>query len=241
MIAITFTLESGETHSGEMDALAIVHEAMEKFLPEGFMHNQRISIYEPTSGDLIYPDMFIGEIAEHYGAAALKIVAKRLDAATERHWRNVGFDHLALTMADRKEAVDFFARGLGMQIIRDDSHISVVTTGNTSLFFFDAEPGKPLTDGIPSRIHHLGFVVDDLEAAYAHLRRSFPNFASAFTLLERLERWSLYGRVAFGEMAFLIQLSEIKPDFRGFDDPRLYADIMYNYASRHYGVRFMPG
>ncbi len=238
-VKVTFHLEDGTTHGGEIRRLAIVHEAMEKFLPHGFMNERRITVTEP-GGDLIYPDMFVGEVHDHYGSADLKVTALPLGEHS-RPWRNVGFDHLALSIQDRKAAVDFFCRGLHMQVIRDDDHISVVTTGNTSLFFFDAEPGQPLTDGIPSRIHHIGFVVDDLEAAYHHLRTTFPDFVSDFTLLERLERWSMYGKVTFGSITFMIQLSEIKEGFRGFENPNEYADIMYNYASRQYGVRFLPG
>ncbi len=238
-VRVTFHLEDGTTYGGEVKPLAIVHEAMEKFLPHGFMNERRITVTEP-GGDLIYPDMFVGEVHGHYGSADLHVKALPLGERAGT-WRNVGFDHLALSVKDRKAAVDFFCRGLQMQVIRDDDHISVVTTGNTSLFFFDAEPGQPLTDGIPSRIHHIGFVVDDLEAAYHHLRSTFPAFVSDFTLLERLERWSMYGKITFGGITFMIQLSQIKEGFKGFENPHDYADIMYNYASRQYGVRFLPG
>jgi hypothetical protein len=238
-VKVTFHLEDGTTYGGEIKRLAIVHEAMEKFLPQGFMHERRITVTEP-GGDLIYPDMFVGEVHDHYGSADLKVTARPISERAGE-WRNVGFDHLALSVKDRKAAVDFFCRGLQMQVIRDDDHISVVTTGNTALFFFDAEPGQPLTDGVPSRIHHIGFVVDDLEAAYHHLRSTFPAFTSDFTLLERLERWSMYGKITFDGVTFMIQLSQIKEGFKGFENPREYADIMYNYASRQYGIRFMPG
>ncbi|PJF31485.1 MAG: hypothetical protein CUN51_03920 [Candidatus Thermofonsia Clade 1 bacterium] len=243
-VTVTFQLESGESFSGEVPRHAIVHEAMERLLPHGFLKNKRISITQPESGDLIYPDMFCGEIYDQYGSAHLRITARALpESGAPRPWRNVGFDHLALSMADRRAAVDFFSRGLGMLIMRDDEHLAVLSApnGNTALFLFEAEPGKPLSDGIPSRIHHIGFVVDDLEAAYQHLRTNFPEFVSDFTLLERLERWSLYGKIAFGGVTFMIQLSQIKDAYRGFPDPKLYADIMYDYSSRHYGVRFMPG
>src|SRR5690606_4868680 len=135
------------------------------------------------------------------------------------HWKQVGFDHLALTVQDRQKARDFFHHGLKMQIIRDDEHLTVLTTGNTSLFFFDSDQDKPLSDSNPSRIHHIGFVVDDMEAAYTHLQENFPEFGSDFMVLERVERWSLYGRVQFGDMVFMIQLSEIKEGYKGFQDP----------------------
>jgi hypothetical protein len=142
---------------------------------------------------------------------------------------------------DRQRATDFFVRGLQMQIMRDDPHMTVLASGANALFFFDAEPGKPLTDGIPSRIHHIGFVVDDLEAAYTHLAQNFPYFISDFTMLERIERWSMYGHLTLGEVTFMIQLSEIKPEFRGFPAPHEFTGIMYNYLSRQYGVRLKAG
>jgi Glyoxalase/Bleomycin resistance protein/Dioxygenase superfamily. len=244
-ITVTFQLEDGSAFSGDVPRLAIVHEAMEKLLPHGFLKNKRISITQPHSGDLIYPDMFCGEIHDQYGAAVLHIAARALPepSGAPRAWRNVGFDHLALSMADRRAAVDFFTRGLGMVVMRDDEHLAVLSApnGNNALFLFEAEAGKPLSDGVPSRIHHIGFVVDDLEAAYQHLRANFPAFTSDFTLLERLERWSLYGKISFGGITFMIQLSQIKDAYRGFPDPKAYADLMYDYSSRHYGVRFMPG
>lgn len=248
-VTVTFILTDGREFSGSIRPMAIVHEAMDLFLPTGFMHNQRISIHQFATDDLIYPDMFVGEVHEQYraehGGARLKILATSLPSHTDRPrpWRNVGFDHLALSLKDRKAAVDFFSRGLGMVVMRDDEHISVVSapTGNNALFFFEAEAGKPLSDGIPSQIHHIGFVVDDLEAAYLHLRANFPDFASDFTLLERLERWSMYGRITFGGIRFMIQLSQIKAGFRGIAEANDYTGIMYNYASRSYGVRFMPG
>ncbi|MCE7948151.1 MAG: hypothetical protein DYG88_12055 [Chloroflexi bacterium CFX4] len=244
-VTVTFHLEDGSTFHGEVPRLAIVHEAMEKLLPHGFMKNKRISIKQAQTDDLIYPDMFCGEIQDQYGTATLNIIARPLPeaSAAARPWRNVGFDHLALSMEDRRAAVEFFTRGLGMVTMRDDEHLAVLSApnGNNALFLFEAEAGKPLSDGVPSRIHHIGFVVDDLEAAYQHLRMNFPAFASDFTLLERLERWSLYGKISFGSITFMIQLSQIKESYRGFPDPKQYAAIMYDYSSRHYGVRFMPG
>ncbi len=235
-IPVKLTVNFKDIYEGEFEPLQIVHEAMTALLPASDMAKKRVSA-RTDNGDLIYPDMFLGEIYKHYGHCNLLVSSSPL-TINNRGWRQVGFDHVALTMQDRQQARDFFHQGLKMDVMRDDEHITVVSTGNTSLFLFDAEPGKPLTDGIPSRIHHIGFVVDDLEAAYSHLQASFPEFASDFTLLERMERWSLYGRYTIGDITFIIQLSQIKDAFRGFDDPHAYADIMYNYRSRPYGIRF---
>jgi hypothetical protein len=152
-------------------------------------------------------------------------------------WTNYGFDHLALATNARESARDFFHTALKMQIVRDDAHLTVITTGNTAIFLFDADPNAPLSDGIPSRIHHIGFVVDNLEAAYGHIKREYPQFVSDFTLLEREERLSLYGHVTFGDVRFMIQLSEVKAQYRGFKSGTPFVDVMYDYASKDYGVR----
>ncbi|MSP14185.1 MAG: hypothetical protein EXR62_14665 [Chloroflexi bacterium] len=226
---------NGQIYRGGVPATKIVHQALEQLLPHALLYARRITVRAP-GGALVYPDMFLGEIADFYGAAHFQVEVTPLGDA-QRPWRNVGFDHLALAVTDRDGARDFFSRGLQMQVVRDDAHLTVVTTGNTALFLFNADPAEPLSDGIPSKIHHIGFVVDDLEAAYAHLRREFPEFASDYTLLEREERLSLYGKYTIGSVTFMIQLSQVKPEYRGFPDPQSFADLMYNYASKDYGVR----
>jgi hypothetical protein len=124
--------------------------------------------------------------------------------------------------------------------MRDDPHLTVMATGHTALFLFDAGQEAPLSTSEASRWHHLGFVVDDLEAAYAHLRRHQDRLASDFTLLERDERWSLYCFYRNGDVTLMIQLSEIKLAWRGFSDPdrRQFPEMLYDYASRPYGVQW---
>jgi catechol 2,3-dioxygenase-like lactoylglutathione lyase family enzyme len=180
--------------------------------------------------------MFIGEIFDHYGDVQLVVHVQALNEAAG-DWTNYGFDHLALATNDRSTAREFFHLALKMQIVRDDTHLTVVTTGNTAIFLFDADPDAPLSDGIPSRIHHIGFVVDNLEAAYGHIKRTYPQFVSDFTLLEREERLSLYGHVTFGDVQFMIQLSEVKQQYRGFRTGTPFVDVLYDYASKDYGVR----
>jgi hypothetical protein len=225
----------GTRHEGHVPRTHIVHQAMDTLLPHDILHAHRLRVTRPD-GTLIYPDMFLGEIVDHYGDAHFLVAATPLrDDAGD--WTNFGFDHLALATHDRAAAREFFSVGLKMQIVRDDAHLTVVTTGNTALFLFDADPDAPLSDGIPSRIHHIGFVVDNLEAAFGHLRRNYPAFASDFTLLEREERLSLYGNVSFGGVRFMIQLSEIKPQYRGFANGTPFTAMLYDYAARDYGVR----
>ncbi len=226
---------SGTTFTGEADPHHIVHQALEHILPREYLVAKRLTVRRPY-GALIYPDMFVGEIFAHYGDARLVVEVTALNEAAG-DWTNFGFDHLALATNARATARDFFHIGLKMQIVRDDSHLTVVTTGNTAIFLFDADPTAPLSDGIASRIHHLGFVVDNLEAAYGHIKRAYPQFVSDFTLLEREERLSLYGHVTFGDVRFMIQLSEVKPQYRGFKAGTPFVDVMYDYASKDYGVR----
>lgn len=233
-IPVSFQV-GADLYSGMAGRDQIVHQALDALLPHHLLRAHRLRITRPD-GTLIYPDMFLGEIADHYGEARFLVSAIPL-VDNGGSWTNYGFDHLALALTDRAQARDFFSQGLQMRIVRDDSHLTVVTTGNTALFLFDADPNAPLSDGIPSRIHHIGFVVDNLEAAYGHLQRTFPAFSSDFTLLEREERLSLYGHVTFGAVRFMIQLSEIKPQYRGFKQGAPFVEMMYDYAAQDYGVR----
>lgn len=237
MVNVRFTVNGGESFTGEEALHAVVHLALDKLLPHRILANHRISVYK--NSDLIYPDMFLHEIVEHYGDAEFNVTATELDLTSATPFTNYGFDHLALAFEDRTAAKRFFAEGLGLQTVRDDEHLTVVTSGNTALFLFDFDPDAPLAPPTPSRIHHLGFVVDNLEAAAAHLKRHFPQFLGDFTLLERVERWSLYGHVQIGSIRFMIQLSQIKPQFRGLTTPTAKgaAREFYDYASRDYGVR----
>lgn len=237
LAVVRLTVNDAATYSGEMPTHDVVHLALDRLLPHSIRTNHRLSVYK--GDELIYPDMFLYEIIAHYGDADLRVVAEELDLASTRPFANYGFDHLALAFEDRALARRFFQEGLGLQVVRDDDHLTVVTSGNTALFLFDFNPDAPLAPPTPSRIHHLGFVVDDLEAAAAHLKRDFPEFLGEFTLLERAERWSLYGHVQIGTIRFMLQLSEIKPRYRGLTTPVALAaqNELYDYASRDYGVR----
>jgi hypothetical protein len=84
-------------------------------------------------------------------------------------------------------------------------------------------------------------VVDDLEAAYAHLQAHKDRLSSDFTLLDRDERWSLYFFYRNGEVTFMIQFSQVKESWRGYPnrDDAEFARFLYDYASRPYGVQFI--
>jgi hypothetical protein len=236
-VRVTFLVNGEARYAGDVPSDDVVHLALHQLLPEEIRHNHRISVRK--GADLIYPDMFLYEIVDHYGDADFDVSATPLDLHGKGTFVNYGFDHLALAFEDREAAKRFFADGLGLTVVRDDEHLAVVTSGNTAVFLFDFDPDAPLAPPAPSRIHHLGFVVDDLEAAAAHLKQSFPDYLGDFTLLEREERWSLYGHVQIGSIRFMIQLSEIKPQYRSLktDIARKAAAALYDYASQDYGVR----
>jgi hypothetical protein len=236
-VTVRLRVNSAEIYQGEIPLHDVVHLALDRLLPHSVLNGHRLSVYKGQ--DLIYPDMFLYEILAHYGDADFDVRAGELNFATTLPFTNYGFDHLALALEDRPGAKRFFSDGLGLKIVRDDEHLTVVTSGNTALFLFDFNPDAPLAPPAPSRIHHLGFVVDNLEAVAAHLRRSFPEFLGDFTLLERAERWSLYGHVQIGSIRFMIQLSQIKTDYQGLKtNVALSAtDELYDYASQDYGVR----
>jgi len=230
-------VNGGQVYQGDIPVRDVVHLALDRLLPHAVLKNHRLSVYK--GGDLIYPDMFLYEILAHYGDADFAVQATPLNLGATTHFTNYGFDHLALAFEDRAAAKRFFANGLGLTIVRDDEHLTVVTSGNTALFLFDFNPEAPLAPPAPSHIHHLGFVVDNLEAAAAHLQQNFPQYLGDFTLLEREERWSLYGHVQIGSIRFMIQLSQIKPRYQGLTTTVACAAAgqLYDYASQSYGVR----
>ncbi len=216
----------------------IVHQAFHIALPEVVTAGCRLTFASPA-GDEIFADNFIGQLADHHGTTDIVTRSSPI-AGTPGPWKTVGFDHLAVAMADREDARDFFINVVGMREMRHDPHITVLATGPTALFLFDAGSTEPLAPDRPSAWHHLGFVVDNLEHAYAHLQANRGRLHSDFALLERDERWSLYFHYRNGDVNFMIQFSEIKADSRGFTDPDRagYASYLYDYCSRPYGVQF---
>src|SRR2546421_10132825 len=120
----------------------IFHEALEHVLPQGLLVGHRIRIKTPA-GDEVFPDMFIGESVTHFKTSTFHVEAIPLPEATaaqeQNSWTNFGFDHLAITVAEREDAKAFFSEVLGMRIVRDDRHQTVLTTGNTAIFCFGTE------------------------------------------------------------------------------------------------------
>ena len=126
---------NGQPYEAEVQPQEIFHEALEHALPADLLSGHRIRISTPN-GDEVFPDMFIGESAVHFNTQTFHVEARPLPEVTaggsEGTWTNFGFDHLAITVADRADARAFFSEVLGMKIVRDDRHQTVLTTGNTA-------------------------------------------------------------------------------------------------------------
>ena len=214
----------------------IIHEVFPRVLPEALTQGRRLT-FRSATGDELFADNFVRDVARRYGEARIITDSEPLPVSSGT-WRTIGIDHLAITVADRASARDFFRDILGLQVMRDDAHLTVVATGLSALFLFDAGVDAPMSDPTPSRVHHLGFVVDDLAAALADLERLRGRFDSDFAMLERDERWSLYCHYRNGDVSFMIQLSEIKAAERGLTDGESVRNLFYDYARRPYGLVF---
>jgi catechol 2,3-dioxygenase-like lactoylglutathione lyase family enzyme len=235
----TVTFRLGEqSFQASLKRGQIVHEAFHAALPPELTVGHRLT-FRTDAGDEVFADNFIGDLEDRFQRTTLITSAVPIPAKAGA-WRNVGFDHLAITVADRAGARDFLRDVLQMQVMRDDEHLTVVATGMSALFLFDAGQEAPLSDGRPSTWHHIGFVVDHLEAAYAHLQSHRERLMSDFTLLERDERWSLYFFYRNGDVTFMFQFSEVKADERGFASTgdADFAGLLYDYASRPYGLQW---
>lgn len=231
-------LLADETHEIRASRGQIVHQAFHRALPSKYTAGCRLTFHSPA-GKEIFADNFVGQIEDHFGSTDIVTHSTPI-GGKPGPWRTIGFDHLAVSVADRTGARDFFETVVGMQVMRDDPHLTVLATGPTALFLFDAGSGEPLSPDRPSSWHHIGFVVDNLEHAYAHLRAHQAELTSDFALLERDERWSLYFFYRNGDVTFMIQFSEIKAESRGFTDKtrKDFAAYLYDYASRPYGIQF---
>src|SRR5690606_6968459 len=120
----------------------IIDEAFPLALPEGLTVGHRLTFAAPN-GDEVFADNFVGVIKDTYGEVTLGTTATPIKGEPGP-WKTIGFDHLAITVADRAGARDFFRDVVGMQVMRDDPHLTVMATGPTALFLFDAgQEGAP--------------------------------------------------------------------------------------------------
>lgn len=236
MVDVEFAVD-GSTYTARLKPFEIIHDGIHHAIPEEIRRGYRLVLRGPQGED-VYPDMFAGEVVSGYGNGSSVTLTTTLTPieSSPGEWRNVGFDHLAIAVEDREGAFSFFSEVLQMAVMRHDPHLTVLSTGHTALFLFDTGPDVPMSDGTPSRWHHIGFVVDNLEHAFHHLQR-YSELVSDFTLLERQERWSLYGHYRNGSVSFMIQLSEIREGWTGFDDPESITRYLYDYSGQRYGKR----
>lgn len=234
-IAVVFTLD-GRRHEGVAEPGEIIHEVFPRVLPAAAVSGRRVTFRSGTGAEL-FADNFIRDVLARDGRVEIMVTSEPIPES-DGEWRNLGIDHLAITVADRAGARDFLRDVLRLRVMRDDAHLTVMATGLSAVFLFDAGVDAPMSDPEPSQVHHLGFVVDDLAAAVRHIRRTGDRFASEFAMLERDERWSLYGHYRNGDVTFMIQLSEIKAAERGLTDGAVVSDTFYDYARRPYGLVF---
>lgn len=229
-------LLDGIEYTGTLTRGTIVHEAFHKLLPSTAIAGKRL-VFRSEQGEEIFPDNFLGDIHDYLGIQHITATSTPIPSS-DGVWRNVGFDHLAITVADREHARRFLTEVIQMQCVRDDAHLTCLTTGPTTIMLFDAGQEAPLSDGRPSCWHHLGFVVDDLAAAYAHLQKHQDRLSSDFAMLERDERWSLYFFYRNGDTTLMFQFSEVKPEHQGITNPERadFARFLYDYAKKPYGI-----
>lgn len=226
-----------QSYSATLKAFEIIHDGIHHAIPEDIRRGYKLVLRGPK-GEEVYPDMFAGEVVRGYGDGQSVTLTSKLEliSSSPGEWRNVGFDHLAITVADRKGAATFFGDVLKMNVMRDDEHLTVLSSSHTALFLFDTGEDVPMSDGLPSRWHHIGFVVDNLEHAYHDLSQH-AQLVSDFTLLERQERWSLYGHYRNGDTNFMVQLSEIREGWTGLHDAESVTNLLYDYSGQRYGKR----
>lgn len=220
-------------YSGDAAPGEIIHEVFPRILPASLTQGRQLT-FRSSTGDELFADNFVRDVAGRYGEVRIVTRSEPLPASSGT-WNTIGIDHLAITVADRPGARDFFRDVLKLQVMRDDAHLTVVATGMSALFLFDAGKEVPMSDPTPSRFHHLGFVVDDLAAALADLERMEDHLVSDFAMLERDERWGLYFHYRNGDVTFMIQLSEIKAAERGLTNGADVQRLLYDYGRRPYG------
>lgn len=71
--------------------------------------------------------------------------------------------------------------------MRDDAHLTLLATVPAALFMFGAGSDETLSPDRPSPCRHIGFMVDNLEHAFAGLIPHRDRIRIGFTLLERDE------------------------------------------------------
>ena len=87
----------------------IVHEAFHAAMPPSLTVGHRLT-FRSTDGFEIFADNFLGDLADRT-ADSSSLILETTAVPIPGHagpWRNIGFDHLAITVGDRSGARDFF-------------------------------------------------------------------------------------------------------------------------------------
>src|SRR3954451_8182859 len=111
---ITFRVGERE-FSTPLKAMDIFHEGLEHAVPEELRRGHRLRIRTPKD-EVVFPDMFVGETVAHFDTETFIVHAEPLTGAPGR-FRTLAFEHLAITVADRPAARDFFHEVVGMAIM----------------------------------------------------------------------------------------------------------------------------
>ncbi len=236
-VDIVFQLE-GKNFQATLTRGQIVHEGFHKALPADVTVGHRLTFATPN-GEEVFADNFIGDINDYYGTTTL-ITAAMPIAAKPGVWKNLGFDHLAIAIADRAGARDFFRDVLQMQIMRDDAHLTVwrLATPRSSCSMRTRTRRSQPANRPPGTTSASSSMTWKLRMPTYRLHKS--SLTSDFTLLDRDERWSLYFFYKNGDITFMIQFSQVKEAWLGYPDAHgaEFAKYLYDYASRPYGIQF---
>ncbi len=87
---------------------AIIHEAFHQALPTQFTAGHRL-IFRSEDGRELYPDNFLGDLIDHLKIDRILTFAEPIPKA-DGAWRNIAFDHLAISVEDRPGRARFSAR-----------------------------------------------------------------------------------------------------------------------------------
>src|SRR6188472_345453 len=134
LVDLTFDL-GGDCYKVSLKRGNIVHEAFHAALPEDLRVGFRLT-FRTADGREVFADNFLGDVIDHFDTNRLVVTATPIRTKSGA-WRNLGFDHLAITVNDRPAARDFFRDVLQLRVMRDDPHLTVLATGPTALFLFD--------------------------------------------------------------------------------------------------------
>lgn len=97
-VRIIFIVDGSE-YAGDAAPNEIIHEVFPRTLTASITAGRRVS-FRSESGAELFADNFVRDVAA--GSAEVRIVTRsETIPITSGDWRNIGIDHLAITVADR--------------------------------------------------------------------------------------------------------------------------------------------